>query len=185
LSGEQFEDIVSALDVKGLCNRSDIEILFRVSESDSSQTLFFVFCNAVLKSAPPNSGSESSFHSFWDTNIRDILELLIPNGTNIRDSSAHTSTKKSRPDYGFVLDNICPFHGEEKAPTDRDDPKAELSDKLMTLRRTYLVRLLLSISLHKIFLTIFFTLRLSLRWAQFDTFRDLAVVLAVGKTLCS
>jgi hypothetical protein len=132
LSGEQFGDLVSALNAKDLCNRSDVEILFRVSESHSSQALFLVFYNAALKSAPLDSGNESSFHSFWDLNIRDILELLIPNGTSIRDSSPHSSTKKLRPDYGFLLDNICPFRGAEIAPTNHDNPKAELSNLTWT-----------------------------------------------------
>ena len=102
-------------------------------------------------------------HSFWDRKIRDILEMLIPTGRSIRDSDECTSTTNQRPDYGFLLNKICPFGGEEifsfffyinnafgmirhgletsrprgrpggeeKGPNNPDDPKKELSDKLV------------------------------------------------------
>ena len=54
----------------------------------------------------------------------------MPSGTSIRDFNRHTDTKKNRPDYGFLKDNVCPFRGEEKHSESREDPKAELSDKL-------------------------------------------------------
>ena len=35
-----------------------------------------------------------------------------------------------RPDYAFLVNNLCPFRGEEKAPESNADPKQELADKL-------------------------------------------------------
>ena len=61
--------------------------------------------------------------------MRYILELLIPVGRSIRDSSQHTATGSLRPDYGFLLRNLCAFLGEERLPDSNEDPKAELSNK--------------------------------------------------------
>lgn len=53
-----------------------------------------------------------------------VLEHLIPAGRSSR------STGSLCPDYAFLLRELCPFRGEEKPPGSREDPKAELSDKL-------------------------------------------------------
>ena len=105
-------------------------ILFRESESESGVYLFSLFLTIVREPAPPDNGTEASFHSLWDDNIRKILEMLLPTGIPIRDDSLHTSTQKLRPDFGFLLNNICIFRGEEKSPSDTGDPKAELCDNL-------------------------------------------------------
>ena len=70
------------------------------------------------------------WHSFWDDNIRKLLEHLIPEGKTIRNGNQHTEKRKLRPDFGFLLKKICPFRGEEKGPDNSEDPKAELADKL-------------------------------------------------------
>ncbi|KAF8576604.1 hypothetical protein K439DRAFT_646707 [Ramaria rubella] len=36
-----------------------------------------------------------------------------------------------RPDFGFLVQNVCVFRGEEKGPENPEDPRAELADKLM------------------------------------------------------
>ena len=59
------------------------------------------------------------------------MENLIPGGTSIRDSNRHTSTAGLRPDFGFLYLNVCPFRGEEKSPTNVDDSRTELSDKMI------------------------------------------------------
>lgn len=115
---------------KDICSKDDVEKLFRISDEEISGTLYLLFYNAVLGAAPPDDGTESSFHSFWDDNIRKVLEMLIPYGTSIRDSNHKTSTQKLRPDYGLIIGSVCPFRGEEKPSTSKDDPKAELSYKL-------------------------------------------------------
>jgi hypothetical protein len=127
----QFDNLLSGLtETTDVCYRDDVERLFRVSDAESSELLHLTFYNAAVQPAPPEDGTEASFISFWDANIREILEMLVPFGKSIRDSSHHTSTLTNRPDYGFLKDNVCPFRGEEKPSNSRDDPKAELSDKL-------------------------------------------------------
>lgn len=127
----QFDNLLSGVtETKDFCYRDDVERLFRISDAEVSEILHLIFYNAAVQHPPPEDGTEASFHSFWDDNIRKILELLVPSGKSIRDSSRRTSTQKNRPDYGFLKDNVCPFRGEEKTPESRDDPKAELSDKL-------------------------------------------------------
>ena len=110
-----------------MCDENDINTLFTIGVSD---TKFTPFTSAVLYS-PPSGGTEDSFISFWDDNIRKIVELLVPSGRSIRNSNRYTETKKLRPDLGFLLDTACPFRGEEKGPEDTTDPKAELVDKLV------------------------------------------------------
>ncbi|KAF8572904.1 hypothetical protein K439DRAFT_1643341 [Ramaria rubella] len=58
-----------------------------------------------------------------DSGIK-ILEI-------IRNSNKHAETKKMRPDFGFLVQNVCVFRGEEKGPENPEDPRAELADKLM------------------------------------------------------
>jgi len=127
----QFDNLLSGLtETTDVCSRDDVERLFRISDVEASEILHLKFYNAAVQSAPPENGTEASFHSFWDDNIRKILELLVPSGTSIRDFNCHTDTKKNTPDYGFLKDNVCLFRGEEKHPGSHEDPKAELSDKL-------------------------------------------------------
>ncbi|KAF8336806.1 hypothetical protein F5887DRAFT_1161224 [Amanita rubescens] len=121
----QFDNLVSGLtETTDVRYAADVERLFRISDAEASEILHLIFYNAAVQCPPPETGTEASFHSFWDDNIRKILELLVPSGTSIR------VLKKNRPDYGFLKDNVCPFRGEEKNGESRDDPKAELSDKL-------------------------------------------------------
>jgi hypothetical protein len=82
-----------------------------------------------LRCGPASSGYDRP--TLWDDHIRKILGLLLPNGLGIRSSSLPTSIQKLRPDFDFLLRNVCLFRGEEKSPTNSDDPKAELSDKLI------------------------------------------------------
>ena len=119
--------VSTAIERQDICTIKDVELLFRASESHTILDKFF-WCAA---DAPPSDGTEDSFHSFWDGNIRHILELLLPTGKSFRNSGKHTATRKLRPDYAFVMNNFCPFRGEENAPGNSDDPKLELSEKLV------------------------------------------------------
>ena len=104
-----------------------------MSDEETSAVLYLLFYNAaVARPPPPDNGTDASFISFWDDNIRKILELLVPSGESTRDYRRHANTEKLRPDYGLLLNGICRFLGEERPTikTNRDDPKAELSDKL-------------------------------------------------------
>ena len=131
LSRSQFDNLVLGLmETKDICRKVDVGKLFRISDEETSEPLHLLFYNAVVRPAPPDNGTESSFISFWDDNIRRVLEMLVPLGTSVRGSNHNTSTLKIGPDYGFIIENVCPFRGEEKSPTSNDDPKAELSYKL-------------------------------------------------------
>jgi len=128
LGSDRFLGLINTTTPVAWCSRTDVESLFR-SESDLGYSaldkIFF-----VVSEPPPQSGTEASFHSFWDSNVRSILEILIPVGRSIRDSSRHTATGSLRPDYGFLLRKLCTFRGEEKPPDSNEDPKAGLSNKL-------------------------------------------------------
>ncbi|KAI6045162.1 hypothetical protein EDC04DRAFT_2889346 [Pisolithus marmoratus] len=121
-----FEALVSVFDARR-CTTDAAHSLFKVGELDVN--LLHIY-SAVLKSAPDN-GTEYSFVSFWDHNIRDILQSIVPTGHAIRNSNLFTSTKLYCPDFGFLLKQLCPFRGEEKGGEDRKDPKAELVNKLV------------------------------------------------------
>jgi hypothetical protein len=75
---------------------------------------FASLCPAPFKKQKmaPFQTAEASFISFWDQNIRLIIELLISRGRSIRDSNQHTAAGYLRPDYGFLLDKLCVFRGE-------------------------------------------------------------------------
>lgn len=124
--------VSSRSELLDLCTIDDVKLLFRADDDfePSALDLLNPLVHAVQK-RPPEKGTEDAFHSFWDQNIRQVLELLVPLGTSIRNSSKHTITRALRPDYAFLLNNMCPFRGEEKPPGSTDDPKAELADKLV------------------------------------------------------
>ncbi|CAG8592888.1 6332_t:CDS:2 [Diversispora eburnea] len=113
------------------CTSEDLNILFRVSETESAYKFIAkILCAPILNNPPPREGTEDSYVSFWDVNIRFPLEFLISDGISIRNSSYNTSTFSKRPDFGFILNNVCPFRGEEKSLNNNEDPKSELRDKL-------------------------------------------------------
>lgn len=127
ISANRMEGLVSSIDVQDICTRDDVKLLFRVGPGNTPLDKIFF----AVADSPPISGTEDLFHSFWDKNVREVLELLIPSGKSIRNSNRHTSTKALRPDYAFLLNKLCPFRGEEKPPDSTDDPKKELSTKLI------------------------------------------------------
>ncbi|RIB19827.1 kinase-like domain-containing protein [Gigaspora rosea] len=80
---------------------------------------------------PPEFGStEDSFHSFWDALICNPFKIACPSGNFNRNSNCHISTKRFRPDYSYVVFDACLTRGEEKGPSDNDDPAVELTSKL-------------------------------------------------------
>ncbi|CAK4076355.1 unnamed protein product, partial [Aphanomyces euteiches] len=58
--------------------------------------------------------------------------MLSDVGKSERNSSRSASTGPKRPDYLFIVDSVCVFRGEEKAPGDSiETPRRELVDKLV------------------------------------------------------
>ena len=115
------------MDQHNVCTLDDIEHLFRVGHSHTQLDRFFW----TIMGNPPCGGTEASFHHFWDKNIREVVECLVPTGRSIRNSSEHTVTMTCHPDYAFLIDNLCPFQGEEQSPDSIVDPKQELADKIV------------------------------------------------------
>ncbi|PKK69323.1 hypothetical protein RhiirC2_781156 [Rhizophagus irregularis] len=126
----QYDCLISN-NFEDLCTSQDLNILFCVSKFENSFGFYSKFVSASLWNNPPsNVGTEYSFVSFWDNNIRYPLELLLPDGNSVRNTSKHMSTNRDRPDYGFLLSNACLFRGEEKSFLN-EDPRAELGNKLV------------------------------------------------------
>lgn len=126
----QYDCLISN-NFEDLCTSKDLNILFCVSKFENSFGFYSKFVSASLWNNPPsNVGTEYSFVSFWDNNIRYPLELLLPDGNSVRNTSKHMSTNRDRPDYGFLLSNACLFRGEEKSFLN-EDPRSELGNKLV------------------------------------------------------
>jgi hypothetical protein len=116
-------------DITDWTTEADVGMLFRRDEHETAHTLFSTFLAPICGPSPSENGTKASFIAFWDNNIRRVLERIVPRGTAIR-SSKQTSTSSMRPDFGFLLGQVCAFRGEEKSPSNADDPRAELSAKL-------------------------------------------------------
>ncbi|GBB92862.1 hypothetical protein RclHR1_25710002 [Rhizophagus clarus] len=126
-------DMLQSKNVTDLCSLDDLRVLFRVSDTESATDFCIraIFTPILNDKIPPDDGTENSFIGLWDTCIRNLLEHLIPDGISIRNSSKFTSTRDDRPDYGLILNNVCPFRGEGKSSTSTEDPKSELGRKLV------------------------------------------------------
>jgi hypothetical protein len=59
--------------------------------------------------------TESSYHYLWDSVFRNVLDYLFTRARMERDSCNGSSTGTKRPDFLFILDNVCVFRGEEKS----------------------------------------------------------------------
>ena len=103
------------MEAKDYCRRDHEARLFRVSDVESSEILHLIFYNAAVHPAPPDDGTEVSFISFWDDNIQKILELLVPSGKSIQDSSHHTSAQKWTRLWLFK-GQCLPFLGGRETP---------------------------------------------------------------------
>jgi len=101
--------------IQAMCNLDNVTQLFRSSEDEQADVLWTIVKSSLMFSLPDNDSTESSFHEFWDDNIWRLLEVTIPCRT-IWDSNKQTSTALLRLDFGVLIDSICAFRGEEKAP---------------------------------------------------------------------
>ncbi|KAI9566666.1 hypothetical protein HD554DRAFT_2174326 [Boletus coccyginus] len=111
ISINYFNGLLSSpLELHDVCTPNDVQLLFRPGHGGTRLDKFFW----AVATSPPYDGTQPAFISFWDNNIRDIMELLLPTGRSIRNSKEHTATMRCRPDYAFLMNNLCPFRGEEK-----------------------------------------------------------------------
>jgi hypothetical protein len=123
----QFESFISNK-LDDMISKKDLEKLFRVDDREHAEAIYRRVSSALDDSPPYGASGPREFISFWDGNIRKIIETLIPVGRSIRDDCCHRSNQK--PSFGFLYHQVCVLRGEEKAPNDLDDPKTGLSGKM-------------------------------------------------------
>ncbi|CAI2173557.1 15222_t:CDS:2 [Funneliformis geosporum] len=101
-----------------------------VSSPNASIKLWIEFINGIVTPFQP-SFTEDSYHPLWQQAIYNPIKLGCKDGTYNRNSSYNTSTKQLRPDFSFLVSNVCLFRGEEKAPNNAENPANELTSKLI------------------------------------------------------
>ena len=132
LSHYSMTTLLSRGEPTAMCSESDLERLFRVSEDEEADYLWTILKLAIVSGAPDGDGTEASFISFWDDNIRKIFNVTFAPNKVIRDSNRDTSTARQRPDFGILKNGICTFRGEEKpSHYSGKHPKDELFEKLV------------------------------------------------------
>ena len=124
----QLDDMIS--EYSDPCTDQDVGCIFTLSDGPFSRFIDSHFVRAVLM-APSGENTENTHINFWDGNIRELLEILIPEATSRRDTNKFTENGNSRPDYTLIMNNKCPFRGEEKPPGSVENVKAELVEKLV------------------------------------------------------
>jgi hypothetical protein len=131
LPDHAMRDLSSPLvSLRAICHINDVQLLFRSSEDEQADLLWTITKAGLTFDPPDDDSTESAFHQFWDGNIRRILDITTK-GKCIRDSNNQTSTALLRPDFGVLVNGICAFRGEEKAPRySGTHPKDELINKL-------------------------------------------------------
>ena len=124
-----YEDPV---DPDNSLTESDISKVFRVHNFYSIGRLSGNFTRVLSIDVPGKEATEETFHHFWDTHIRDVLQAILgPRVVELyRNSSYPLSTLMWRPDFWSLVDNLCLFRGEESAYNTSEDPRDELSSKL-------------------------------------------------------
>jgi hypothetical protein len=136
LSHCEFSRLLSqGVDEKNICSEADLEQLFRPSEDENADYLWSIYLFPTIHRSPPDeSGTEASYISFWDRNIRDILAAIITEGQTrcIRDGNQDTSTILQRAGFALLTGGICAFRGEEKPPVySGTHPRDELTEKMV------------------------------------------------------
>jgi hypothetical protein len=112
------------------CSPEDLGVLFTKNENKAANFIWPIVCLAIIRTQPDSSGTEDSFHSFWDRNILDILSTCLGKPRWVRNSNQGTHTGSLRPNFGILLGLACIFRGEEKGPTFAGKhPRQELADK--------------------------------------------------------
>ncbi|CAK5069014.1 unnamed protein product [Aphanomyces euteiches] len=106
--------------------------LFNVDNSKHCVEFEIYIVSRIVKAMNPGD-TETSFISFWDDLIRNVLNFMLSDvGKSERNSSRSASTEPKRPDYLFIVDSVCVFRGEGKVPGDSiETPRRELVDKLV------------------------------------------------------
>jgi hypothetical protein len=129
ISNEAYDDLITPLHERDdTCKEEDVAILFKRGDIDVLSPLSNLY--AVVVESPGATGTEEYYRGFWDKNIKDVVELVSQHGKSFRSNNRNTETKRMRPDFGLLIQDVCVFRGEEKGPENPEDPRAELVDKL-------------------------------------------------------
>src|SRR6266550_2963709 len=88
------------------CSAEDLELLFKQSEDETAVAILDLLKPAITRYPVNPSGTEISLVSFWDRNIRDILERCLGVAC-IRDSNQGSETGKLRPDLVSYFPTIA------------------------------------------------------------------------------
>ncbi|KAF1330065.1 Crinkler, partial [Globisporangium splendens] len=123
---------------KALCARL-VQVYRKALDPDSGLFYYVNVETQAVSWEPPalavmsNVALEDSFHSFWDDAICNVLNVVLSGiGTSDRNSSQSSPTGSDRPGHLFVVNSVCAFCGEEKAPNARiETPRRELCEKLI------------------------------------------------------
>ena len=131
ISQTKFDELLKPYD--GHVGMSTIDpetlsTLFRVSPHKHAPRIALRFTYAI-QMAPPSTGTEDSFHGTYDSNISEILRLIILGVKPGRNTNKGTSTALKWPDYTLSINNNCIFRGEEGSETD-GNPRVELYEKI-------------------------------------------------------
>lgn len=133
ISEDHEKTLLSAEDPKTVCTQSDLESIFRRSEDECSTYLWTLLLPATRSAVPDGSGTEASFHHFWDSNLRAFIGGIANQSKAIRDSNynLNSETDLVRPDFGLLINGVCVFRGEERAVRFSGiHPRYELCSKL-------------------------------------------------------
>ncbi|ETO84833.1 hypothetical protein F444_01300 [Phytophthora nicotianae P1976] len=106
--------------------------LFKIDNLKQCVNFLFRIGSRIVYATDPGD-TKKSFISFWDDLIRNVLNFVLHDiGKSVRNSSRSASTGSNRPDYLFIVDSVCVFCGEEKAPGEQlETPRRELVEKLV------------------------------------------------------
>ncbi|POM69094.1 Crinkler (CRN) family protein [Phytophthora palmivora] len=106
--------------------------LFKIDNLKQCVNFLFRIGSRIVYATDPGD-TETSFISFWDDLIRNVLNFVIHDiGNSYRNSSRSASTGSNRPDYLFIVDSVCVFRGEEQAPGEQmETPRRELFENLV------------------------------------------------------
>jgi hypothetical protein len=93
LSHLSMSTLVSRGGPKIKCSERDLQRIFRSSEDEESDYIWTTLKATINAGAPDSDGTEASFHSFWDDNIRKIITLIDTPNKIIRNSNRGTSAR--------------------------------------------------------------------------------------------
>jgi len=109
-----------------------MEKIFITSNTEPCVDFLLQIASHVIYPVAPGI-TETLFISFWDDIIHNNLNYVLHDiGHSDRNSSNLASTGSNRPDFLFIVNSVCVFRGEEKAPGNMIEiPRGELTEKLI------------------------------------------------------